>query len=159
RPYFVMELVRGIKITDYCDQNKLSAAERLGLFTQVCNAIQHAHQKGIIHRDIKPSNVLVTLHDGLPVPKVIDFGIAKAMAEPLTDKTLFTRHGFFMGTPTYMSPEQAEYSGLDVDTRSDIYSLGVLLYELLTGKPPFDQIDLMSSGLDEMRRTLREREP
>jgi serine/threonine protein kinase len=137
RPYFVMELVRGIKITDYCDQNNLTPGERLGLFIQVCRAVQHAHQKGIIHRDIKPSNILVTLHDGVPVPKVIDFGIAKATGDQsLTDKTLFTAFEQFIGTPAYMSPEQAEMSGLDVDTRSDIYSLGVLLYELLTGKTP-----------------------
>ena len=159
RPFFVMELIHGVNILEFCDKNNLDTRKRLELFIHVCNAIQHAHQKGIIHRDIKPSNILVTLHDGLPVPKVIDFGIAKAMTEPLTDKTLFTKYGFFMGTPAYMSPEQAEYTGLDVDTRSDIYSLGVLLYELLTGKPPFDQNDLMSSGFDEMRRTLREREP
>jgi serine/threonine protein kinase len=159
RPFFVMELIHGVNILEFCDKNNLDTRQRLELFVYVCNAIQHAHQKGIVHRDIKPSNIMVTLHDGLPVPKVIDFGIAKAMSEPLTDKTLFTRYGFFMGTPAYMSPEQVEYSGLDVDTRSDIYSLGVLLYELLTGKPPFDQNDLLSSGLDEMRRTLREREP
>ena len=159
RPFFVMELIHGVNILEFCDKNNLDTRKRVELFVHVCNAIQHAHQKGIVHRDIKPSNILVTLHDGLPVPKVIDFGIAKAMTEPLTDKTLFTRYGFFMGTPAYMSPEQAEFSGLDVDTRSDIYSLGVLLYELLTGRPPFDQNDLMSSGLDEMRRTLREREP
>ena len=159
RPFFVMELIHGVNILEFCDKNNLDTRQRLELFIHVCNAIQHAHQKGIIHRDIKPSNILVTLHDGLPVPKVIDFGIAKAMIEPLTDKTLFTKYGFFMGTPTYMSPEQAQYTGLDVDTRSDIYSLGVLLYELLTGKPPFDQNDLMSSGLDEMRRTLLECEP
>jgi serine/threonine protein kinase len=159
RPFFVMELIHGVNMLEFCDTNNLDTRRRLELFIHVCNAIQHAHQKGIIHRDIKPSNILVTLHDGLPMPKVIDFGIAKAMTEPLTDKTLFTKYGFFMGTPTYMSPEQAEYTGLDVDTRSDIYSLGVLLYELLTGKPPFDQNDLMSSGFDEMRRTLREREP
>jgi serine/threonine protein kinase len=159
RPYFVMELVRGIKITDYCDQNKLSTDERLGLFTQVCNAIQHAHQKGIIHRDIKPSNILVTLHDGVPVPKVIDFGIAKATQGRLTDQTLFTAFEQFIGTPAYMSPEQAEMSGLDIDTRSDIYALGVLLYELLTGRTPFDAKELLQSGLDEMRRTIREKEP
>lgn len=159
RPFFVMELIHGVNILEFCDKNNLDTRQRLELFVYVCNAIQHAHQKGIIHRDIKPSNILVTSHDGLPVPKVIDFGIAKAMTEPLTDKTLFTTYGCFIGTPAYMSPEQAEYSGLDVDTRSDVYSLGVLLYELLTGKPPFDQNDLMSSGLDEMRRTLREREP
>ena len=159
RPYFVMELVHGVRITDYCDQRKLTPTLRLELFIQVCHAIQHAHQKGIIHRDIKPSNILVTHHDGEPVPKVIDFGIAKAIEEKLTEKTLFTVYGHFIGTPAYMSPEQAEMSGLDVDTRSDIYSLGVLLYELLTGRTPFDQTELLASGLDEMRRTLREREP
>ena len=159
RPYFVMELVKGIRITDYCDQSHLSAAERLGLFTQVCQAIQHAHQKGIIHRDIKPSNILVTLHDGVPVPKVIDFGIAKATEQPLTEKTVFTAFGQFMGTPAYMSPEQAELSGLDIDTRSDIYALGVLLYELLTGQTPFDAKELLQAGLDEMRRRIREEEP
>src|SRR5678809_1359789 len=160
RPYFVMELVRGTKITDYCDRNKLDTEKRLHLFIQICQAIQHAHQKGIIHRDIKPSNILITLHDGQPVPKVIDFGIAKATTDqPLTDKTLFTAFEQFIGTPAYMSPEQAEMSGLDIDTRSDIYSLGVLLYELLTGGTPFDQKELLASGLDEMRRTIREREP
>jgi tetratricopeptide (TPR) repeat protein len=159
RPYFVMELVKGIKITDYCDQNNLSPPERLKLFIHVCQAIQHAHQKGIIHRDIKPSNILVTLHDGAPVPKVIDFGIAKATEQPLTDKTLFTAFNQFIGTPAYMSPEQAELTGLDIDTRSDIYSLGVLLYELLTGTTPFDTRELMQSGLDELRKIIREREP
>ena len=159
RPYFVMELVRGVRITEYCDENNLDTRQRLELFIQVCHAIQHAHQKGIIHRDIKPSNILVTLHDGVPVPKVIDFGIAKATEGRLTDKTMFTAYEQFVGTPAYMSPEQAEMSGLDVDTRSDIYSLGVLLYELLTGKTPFDSKKLMQSGLDEMRRTLREKEP
>jgi serine/threonine protein kinase len=159
RPYFVMELVRGIKITDYCDQNQCDTRQRLNLFIQICAAIQHAHQKGIIHRDIKPSNILVTLHDGVPVPKVIDFGIAKAIEVRLTDKTLFTAYEQMIGTPAYMSPEQAEMSGLDVDTRSDIYSLGVLLYELLTGRTPFDAKELVRSGLDEMRRTLREEEP
>ena len=159
RPFFVMELVRGIKITDYCDQNKLATEDRLELFMQVCNAIQHAHQKGIIHRDIKPSNILVTLHDGKPVPKVIDFGIAKATQGRLTDQTLFTAFEQFIGTPAYMSPEQAEMSGLDVDTRSDIYALGVLLYELLTGWTPFDPKELLQSGLDELRRTIREKEP
>lgn len=159
RPYFVMELVRGIRITDYCDQNNLSTKERLDLFTKVCHAIQHAHQKGIIHRDIKPSNILVTLHDGVPVPKVIDFGIAKATEGRLTDATVYTQLHQFIGTPAYMSPEQAEMSGLDIDTRSDIYSLGVLLYELLTGAPPFDGSELIAQGLDEMRRTIREREP
>src|ERR1051325_484620 len=131
RPYFVMELVRGTKITEYCDQNQLSTRQRLDLFVRVCQAVQHAHQKGIIHRDLKPSNILVTVNDGVSVPKIIDFGIAKAIEEKLTDKTLFTMYGHFIGTPPYMSPEQAEMSGLDIDTRSDIYSLGVLLYELL----------------------------
>jgi hypothetical protein len=159
RPYFVMELVHGIRITEYCDERQLSTRQRLELFIEVTHAIQHAHQKGIIHRDIKPSNILVTVHDGVPVPKVIDFGIAKATEERLTDKTLFTVYGHFIGTPAYMSPEQADFSGLDIDTRSDIYSLGVLLYELLTGRTPFDQNELLRSGLDEMRRTLREREP
>ena len=159
RPYFVMELVHGIRITEYCDERQLDARQRLDLFIQVCHAIQHAHQKGIIHRDIKPSNILITHYDGAPVPKVIDFGIAKAIEEKLTDKTLFTLYGHFIGTPAYMSPEQAEYSGLDIDTRSDIYSLGVLLYELLTGKTPFEQVELLASGLDEMRKTIREREP
>jgi hypothetical protein len=159
RPYFVMELVRGVKITEYCDQAHLDTTGRLHLFIQICHAIQHAHQKGIIHRDVKPSNILVTMHDGVPVPKVIDFGIAKATEGRLTDKTLFTAYEHFIGTPAYMSPEQAELSGLDVDTRSDIYSLGVLLYELLAGKPPFDPKELVRSGFHEMRRTLRETEP
>lgn len=159
RPYFVMELVRGSKITDYCDAHQLSTPERLGLFIQVCQAIQHAHQKGIIHRDIKPSNILVTLQDGVPIPKVIDFGIAKATEQRLTEKTLFTALERFVGTPAYMSPEQAELSGLDVDTRSDIYSLGVLLYELLVGRTPFDARDLLAQGLDALRHTIRETEP
>jgi len=159
RPYFVMELVRGIKITDYCDQNNLATRERLDLFIQVCRAVQHAHQKGVIHRDIKPSNILVTVNDGVPVPKVIDFGIAKATQGRLTDKTLFTAFEQFIGTPAYMSPEQAVMTSLDIDTRSDIYSLGVLLYELLTGKTPFDANALLQSGLDAMRRTIREVEP
>jgi tetratricopeptide (TPR) repeat protein len=154
-----MELVRGIRITDYCDQNNLNTTQRLALFVQVCHAVQHAHQKGIIHRDIKPSNILVTLHDGVPVPKVIDFGIAKATEGRLTDLTVYTELRQFIGTPAYMSPEQAEMSGLDIDTRSDIYSLGVLLYELLTGQTPFDAQELIRSGLDAMRRTIREKEP
>src|SRR5689334_2417135 len=159
RPYFVMELVRGIKITEFCDDNKLSTEDRLKLFIQVCQAIQHAHQKGVIHRDIKPSNILVTINDDVPVPKVIDFGIAKATAGRLTDHTLFTAFEQFIGTPAYMSPEQAVLTSLDIDTRSDIYSLGVLLYELLTGSPPFDQQELLAAGLDSMRRTIREVEP
>jgi serine/threonine protein kinase len=159
RPYFVMELVRGIKITEFCDENKFSTSDRLKLFIQVCQAIQHAHQKGIIHRDIKPSNILVTVNDGVPVPKVIDFGIAKATQGRLTDKTLFTAFDQFIGTPAYMSPEQAEMTSLDIDTRSDIYSLGVLLYELLTGKTPFDAKELLQVGLDAMRRTIRDSEP
>jgi serine/threonine protein kinase len=139
RPYFVMELVRGIPITEYCDQNHLSVHSRLDLFVQVCHAVQHAHQKGIIHRDIKPSNVLVTQHGGRPVPKVIDFGVAKAINPQLTQDTLFTQFAELIGTPLYMSPEQAEMTGRDIDTRSDVYSLGVLLYELLTGCTPFDK--------------------
>jgi WD40 repeat protein/Flp pilus assembly protein TadD len=159
RPFFVMELVRGIRITSYCDENQLSTRQRLDLFIQVCQAIQHAHQKGVIHRDIKPSNILVTLRDGVPVPKVIDFGIAKATTDQLlTDKTVFTEYQQFLGTPAYMSPEQAEMSELGIDTRSDIYSLGILLYELLTSKTPFETKDLRG-GLDEVRRIIREREP
>jgi serine/threonine protein kinase/WD40 repeat protein len=159
RPYFVMELVRGIKMTDFCDENEVPTEERLKLFIQVCQAIQHAHQKGIIHRDIKPSNILITVNDGLAVPKVIDFGIAKATQGRLTDQTLFTAFEQFLGTPAYMSPEQAVMTSLDIDTRSDIYSLGVLLYELLTSKTPFEQRELLAAGLDEMRRTIREKEP
>ncbi len=160
RPYFVMELVRGLKITEYCDEARLSTHARLDLFIQVCHAIQHAHQKGIIHRDIKPSNILVTINDGMPVPKVIDFGIAKATGGlKLTNKTLFTAFEQFIGTPAYMSPEQAVLTSLDIDTRSDIYALGVLLYEMLTGKTPFDAKELLAIGLDEMRRTIREQEP
>jgi eukaryotic-like serine/threonine-protein kinase len=162
RPYFVMELVRGVPITRYCNEHQLSTAERLALFIQVCHAIQHAHQKGIIHRDLKPSNILVTRHDAdtaAGVPKVIDFGIAKATQGELTDDTLYTRLHQLIGTPAYMSPEQAAMGGLDIDTRSDIYSLGVLLYELLTGTTPFDSKVLTQSGLDEMRRIIREQEP
>jgi WD40 repeat protein/serine/threonine protein kinase len=159
RPYFVMELVRGSKITDYCDKNTLSTTERLKLFILVCHAVQHAHQKGIIHRDLKPSNILVTLHDGVPMPKVIDFGIAKAMQFELTDKTLFTQFQQFIGTPAYISPEQAEASGLDIDTRSDIYSLGVLLYELLVGRTPFDPAEMVKGGIDALRQIIREKEP
>jgi WD40 repeat protein/serine/threonine protein kinase len=159
RPYFVMELVRGIPITDFCDQNHLPVRERLALFVQVCRAVQHAHHRGVIHRDIKPTNVLVTLHDGKPVPKVIDFGIAKATGQRLTDKTLFTNFAQMVGTPLYMSPEQAQMSGLDVDTRTDVYSLGVLLYELLTGTTPFDKERLRTAAYDELRRIIREEEP
>ncbi|NIP27575.1 MAG: protein kinase [Phycisphaerae bacterium] len=159
RPYFVMELVKGVAITEYCDKNKLDTKERLDLFVQVCNAVQHAHQKGIIHRDIKPSNVMVTLRDGKPVPKVIDFGIAKAISQRLTEKTLFTRYAQMIGTPAYMSPEQAEMSELDVDTRTDIYSLGVLLYQLLTGVTPFSEEQLREAGYVEMQRIILEEEP
>jgi serine/threonine protein kinase/Tfp pilus assembly protein PilF len=159
RPYFVMELVKGVPITAFCDQYQYSVRERLGLFTTVCQAVQHAHQKGVIHRDLKPSNVLVTSHEGTPVAKVIDFGIAKAAGAQLTEKTLFTHSGQMVGTPLYMSPEQAGRSGLDVDTRSDVYSLGVLLYELLTGTTPFDRQRLRQIGYDELRRIICEEEP
>jgi tetratricopeptide (TPR) repeat protein/serine/threonine protein kinase len=159
RPYFVMELVKGVPITEFCDQNRLGVRERLELFVGVCEAVQHAHQKGVIHRDIKPSNVLVTRHDDKAVPKVIDFGIAKATGQQLTDKTLFTNFAQMIGTPLYMSPEQAQLSGLDVDTRSDVYSLGVLLYELLTGTTPFNRERFKAAGYDEMRRIIREEEP
>ena len=159
RPYFVMELVRGVPITEYCDQNKLPTPERLELFVSVCQAVQHAHTKGIIHRDIKPSNVLVTLHDGIPIPKIIDFGVAKATNQQLTERTLFTAYAQMIGTPLYMSPEQAEMSGLDVDTRSDIYSLGVLLYELLTGTTPVDRKRMSTAAFDEIRRIIREEDP
>jgi serine/threonine protein kinase len=159
RPYFVMDLVKGVPITEYGDKNNLPAEERLELFITVCHAVQHAHQKGVIHRDIKPTNIMVTLHDGVPVPKVIDFGVAKATSQQLTQRTLFTSYGQMIGTPTYMSPEQAEMSGLDIDTRSDIYSLGVLLYELLTGSTPFDSKRLLTAGYAEMQRIIREEEP
>jgi serine/threonine protein kinase/Flp pilus assembly protein TadD len=159
RPYFVMELVRGIPITDFCDQNLLPVSERIDLFIAVCRAVQHAHQKGIIHRDLKPSNVLVTMHDDKEVVKVIDFGVSKAIGQQLTEKTLFTNFAQMVGTPLYMSPEQAQMSGLDVDTRSDIYALGVLLYELLTGTTPFDRERLKTVAFDEVRRIIREEQP
>src|SRR5437867_2243559 len=160
RPYFAMELVEGVPITRYCRDHALGPRARLELFTQVCAAVQHAHQKGIIHRDLKPTNILVTAIDGVPVPKVIDFGIAKATGESLVaGETLHTQFNQFLGTPAYMSPEQATLGGFDIDTRSDIYSLGVLLYELLVGVTPFDSTELLRTGLDEMRRIIREQEP
>ncbi len=159
RPYFVMELVKGVLITTFCDERKLSTRERLELFIDVCRAVQHAHQKGIIHRDIKPSNVMVTLHDDKPMVKVIDFGVSKALSVKLTEKTVYTSYGQMIGTPLYMSPEQAQFSGLDIDTRSDVYSLGVLLYELLTGTTPFDKEVLKTAGFDEFRRMIREVDP
>lgn len=158
RPYFVMELVRGVPINEYCDTHKLSTERRLGLFVDVCRAVQHAHQKGIIHRDLKPTNVLVTSHDGTPIPKIIDFGVAKATNQSLTERTLFTEFHQIIGTPEYMSPEQAEMSGLDVDTRSDIYALGVLLYQLLTGTTPVDPTELRTAAFEEMTRMIREDE-
>ncbi|MBY0307583.1 MAG: serine/threonine protein kinase, partial [Phycisphaerales bacterium] len=159
RPYFVMDLVRGEPITAYCRANRLAVPERLALFEQVCGAVQHAHQKGVIHRDLKPSNILVTMVDGRPVPKVIDFGIAKAIDQRLTEKTLFTEHRALIGTPEYMSPEQADRGGVDVDTRTDIYSLGVILYELLTGLTPLDGKRLRSAAYGELQRIIREEEP
>jgi tetratricopeptide (TPR) repeat protein len=159
RPYFAMEYVRGEPITLYCDRHRLSTPERLELFMKVCEGVQHAHQKGIIHRDLKPSNVLVTIQDDRPVPKIIDFGVAKATAQHLTERSLFTELGVLIGTPEYMSPEQAEMGGLDIDTRTDIYALGVLLYELLTGALPFDRKELRQAGLAEIQRIIREKEP
>src|SRR5205807_4474553 len=159
RPYFVMELVHGVPITRYCDDNHLTPRERLELFVPVCQAVQHAHQKGIIHRDIKPSNVLIALYDGVPVPKVIDFGVAKATSQKLTERTIFTEVGSIVGTFEYMAPEQAELNNLDIDTRTDIYSLGVLLYELVTGSPPFTSQQLRSAAFMEMLRLIREVEP
>lgn len=159
RPYFVMELVKGVPITAFCDANPLTVRQRLELFVSVCQAVQHAHLKGIIHRDLKPTNVLVTLHDGTPVVKIIDFGISKALGQQLTETTLFTNFAQLLGTPIYMSPEQAEMSGLDIDTRSDIYSLGVLLYELLTGTTPRDKERMRTAAYDEIRRIIREEEP
>jgi hypothetical protein len=159
RPFFVMELVRGVPITEYCEQNGLSFRKRLELFIQICHAVQHAHQKGIIHRDLKPSNILVATQDGAAAPKVIDFGIAKATEQGLEEHAGLTSLNQFIGTPAYMSPEQVGLGGRDVDTRSDIYSLGVILYELVTGQPPFAPKELMQAGLDEMRRIIREVDP
>ena len=159
RPYFVMELIHGIPVTQFCDQQHLTARERLELFIPICQAVQHAHQKGIIHRDIKPSNILIALYDGRPVPKVIDFGVAKAISQKLTEKTMFTGLGQIVGTLEYMSPEQAQPNQLDIDTRSDVYSLGVVLYELLAGDTPFDKQRLRSAAWDEMLRIIREEEP
>jgi serine/threonine protein kinase len=159
RPYFAMEYVPGLLITSFCDQERMNTEQRLRLFIQVCEAVQHAHQKGVIHRDIKPSNVMVELIDGRSVPKIIDFGVAKALLQPLTEKTMFTLSGQLIGTPEYMSPEQAGMSGLNVDTRTDIYSLGVILYELLTGMLPFDSPTFRSKGFDEIQRIIREDEP
>ena len=159
RPYFVMELVKGVPITQYCDEHRFTPRQRLELFTTVCQAVQHAHQKGIIHRDLKPTNVLVADYDDRPVAKIIDFGVAKAMGQPLTERTMFTQFGQVVGTIEYMSPEQAKLNQLDIDTRTDIYSLGVLLYELLTGETPFDRQRLRSAAFDEMLRIIREEEP
>ena len=159
RPYFVMELVQGIPITEYCDRNQLTLQDRLQLLIPVCHAIQHAHQKGIIHRDIKPSNILVTLYDGVPVPKVIDFGLAKALQQRLTERTMFTQFGQVVGTLEYMSPEQAEMNALDVDTRTDVYSLGVLMYELLTGSTPLQRQTVRERAFDQVLRIIREDDP
>src|SRR5262245_9008239 len=160
RPFFVMELVKGVPLTAFCDEHKLSVPDRLNLFVQICSAVQHAHQKGIIHRDLKPTNILVELHDDKPVPKVIDFGLAKAMSgQPLTEHTLFTGFGTVAGTPLYMAPEQAKFNAIDIDTRADIYALGVILYELLTGSTPIERATLKKAALDEILRVIRETEP
>jgi non-specific serine/threonine protein kinase/serine/threonine-protein kinase len=159
RPYFVMEYVQGVPITEHCDRNRLTTQERLGLFKQICDGVQHAHQRAIIHRDLKPSNILVAIQDGVAVPKIIDFGVAKATARSLTARTMYTELGAFIGTPEYMSPEQAEMSGQNVDTRTDVYSLGVILYELLVGALPFDPQELRTAGFDEIRRKIREEDP
>ena len=159
RPYFVMEYVPGLPITEYCDKQKLTVKARLALFMQVCDGVQHAHQKAILHRDLKPSNVLVVEHEGKPVCKIIDFGLAKAMGQRLTDKTMFTEAGAMVGTPEYMSPEQADQNELNIDTRTDVYSLGVILYQLLVGALPFDSKTLREAGLDAILRTIREQDP
>ena len=159
RPYFVMELIKGVPITEYCDRAQLSPRERLALFVPVCEAVQHAHQKGVVHRDLKPSNILVALYDGRPVPKVIDFGIAKATGARLTDRSIYTEVGALIGTLEYMAPEQAELNNLDIDTRADVYALGAILYELLTGSVPFSRQELQASGFLEMLRVIREVEP
>ena len=159
RPYFVMELVEGVSVTEYCDQARLSVRDRLRLFMPICDAVQHAHQKGIIHRDIKPSNVMVSMRDETPVPKIIDFGIAKATDRSLTGLTTFTRQGQFVGTPAYMSPEQAKQSGLDIDTRTDVYSLGCLLYELICGVPPISSDRLNDASYGQVLEIIREQEP
>jgi serine/threonine protein kinase len=159
RPYFVMELIHGVRLTKYCDELKMTTQERLELFGSVCSAVQHAHQKGIIHRDLKPSNILVTELDGRPVAKVIDFGIAKATDQQLTENTIYTEFSQMVGTPQYMSPEQFGLRGADVDTRSDVYSLGVLLYELLSGKTPFSQQQMRTAEYDEVRRLICEVDP
>jgi hypothetical protein len=158
-PYFVMELVKGLPLTKYCDDAQLSLRQRLDLFIPVCHAVQHAHQKGIIHRDLKPSNILIGLYDGRAVPKVIDFGVAKATGARLTEQSIYTQVGSLVGTLEYMSPEQAELNNIDVDTRTDIYALGVILYELLTGNVPFSRKELQSAGFAEMLRIIREQEP